>query len=166
MTTLVGKQKLTELKKDNFKFVLLYLIPTLIYIGVVVLLFVYSSRAVKSIFPIILSIVSTIFFTYILFLSVIPTKEHLSYMKMCNEASAGTIFESDVTLVKVEEKTTTIRGVPCIGLSFNELDEGDDQTRFVPIEYKDNFVIGHNYTIRSHHQIVIAYEEKENEKVD
>lgn len=164
MVTLVGKQKLTELKKENYKLILLYLIPTLIYIGVVVLLFVYSSRAVKSIFPIILSIISTIYFTYILFLSVIPTKEHLLYMKMCNEASVGTIFESDVTLVRIEEKTTTIRGVLCIGLYFNEIDEGDDQLRFVPIEYKDNFIVNHRYTIRSHHQVVIAYEEKEDEK--
>ena len=166
MTSLIGQQKLIELKKENYKLVLLYLIPTLVYIGVVVLLFVYSSRAVKSVFPIILSIVSTLYFTYILFLSFIPLKEHVSYMKMCKEASMGTIFESDVELVSIDEKSTTIRGVACFGLHLKETDEKSDLVRFVPIEYKDNFVIGNKYIIRSHHQVVIAYEEKQNEKVE
>ena len=166
MISLVGKQKLTELKKDNFKFILLYLIPTLVYAGVVVLLFVFSSREVKSVFPIILSIVSTLFFTYILFLSVIPLRNHLSYMKMCKEASIGTIFESDVIFTGFVENTMTVRGVLCVGLNIKEIDEKTDLIRYVPIEYKNLFVINHKYKIHSHHQVVIAYEEIIDEKVD
>ena len=69
--TFVGLEKLEQLKKDKLKFVLLYLLPTPTFAGVVFLLFFFSSRGVKSIFPVILSIITTLYISYIFYLSFI-----------------------------------------------------------------------------------------------
>lgn len=164
MTQLIGKDKLTQLRKDNYKFVLLYLLPTLAFAGVVTLLFLFSSRNLKSVFPIILSIVTTLYATYILFLSVIPFRTHLTYMNMCNATIYSTLFESDVRVTSIEDKVTTLRGVQCYAIHFEEIGEENLIIRFIPTEYRDLFVVDKAYKIRTHHQVIVAYEEYSDEK--
>lgn len=164
MTSLVGKEKLIELKKDNIKIILLYILPTLAFAGVVALFFIFSNRNLRTLFPILLAIITTIYFVYILFLSVIPVKQHVSYMKMCKESLSGTKFENRVFCKEIEEKETTVRGVSCLGIHFLEADEKQEIVRYVTYDNKNVFEVNKSYKIHTHHQIVVAYEETGNEK--
>ena len=163
MLILFGKEKLKELDKENYKYVLLSVLPTLVFVTIVVLLFVFSTRELRRVFPIILSIVSTIYATYILYLSFVSLRKHLAYRKKCKEASQKSVVECDATVLKIEEKATTIDKICCYGVHFLLIDENEEAIRYVPTSDISLFEEGKTYIIRILHQFVVGVEEKKND---
>ena len=163
MTILFGNEKLKELRKENYKYILLYVLPSLVFATIVALLFIYSSRQVKSVFPVILSIVTTIYVTYIMFISFILTSRHVSLMKKCKEVRDRSTNENDYIVVEIEQKRTTIDNIQTYGVHLKEIDTGTIYNRYIPIQDVSLLVLYEKYTIRTFHQFIVGIEEKNDE---
>ncbi len=163
MQILFGKEKLKELQKENYKYVLLYVLPTVAFIAIVVLLFVFSNRNLKSVFPIILSIVSTLYATYILYFSFVYCRKHVAYIKKCKEVMQKSVIETDALVIDIEGKVTTIDKINCRGVIFKILDENKEALRYIPTDYISLLEINKTYVIRVLHQFVVGVEEKKDD---
>lgn len=157
MAVLLGKNTLNELKKDYPKLVLLCLIPTLVYVGLLVFFILTSSRAVMHLYPILLSVVSSAYVTYLLFYFVIILRSHLSLKRVCNDALTKTQFEGEVTVTQVNKKYMTVRGVSFYSLTC--LDEGREITVFVLPDAIDDFEVDKTYKVRLLHSMLVSYED-------
>lgn len=163
MTILFGNEKLKELRKDNYKYVLLYLLPTLVFASIVALLFIFSSRQVKSLFPILLSIVTTIYFTYIFFISFVSTSRHVALIKKCKEVKTREVNEDDYIVIEIEGKRTTIDNIQTQGIHLKTIDSEREITRYIPIDAVSLVVLYNKYTIRTFHQFIVGVEEMKDE---
>ena len=156
---LIGLEKLQILKKDNYKFLLLYLLPTIAFGAVVFLLFYFSSRATKSLFPILLAIVTDLFISYILYLSIIPFNRFVKYKRLCKEVASKPLIETDIKVISIDNHSHTIRGIKCIEVSMLDLEDEKELHRFLPIEYSDVLKIDTKYKITAFHELIARFEE-------
>lgn len=162
---LIGLDKLAILKKDNLKFVLLYLLPTLVYGVVVFLFFFFSSRATKSMFPFFLAILSDLFITYILYLTLVPTSRFVKYKKLCKEVASKPLMETDVKVLSTSPNSYTIRGIRCVEVLMIDLENSKEMRRYLPIEYQDVFKNEQNYKITAFHELIARFEEISDEGI-
>ena len=135
--TIIGLERYKELKKENFKFVLLYILPTLVYGLSVFLFFHFSNRSVRSLFPILLTIISVIFITYIFYISFIPLTRFIHYKKVCKEVSTKYQIQVDIFITKISKNPHTVRGIRCVEISMIEESNNKELRRFLPIEYRE-----------------------------
>ena len=163
MTFLLGKDRFEKLKKKRLKLVLLCLLPSLAYIALVVAFFLTSNRGLMHLYPILLSIVSTIYFSYLLFYFVIILRSHLRMKQLCLDALNKRLFEGEVVVFSIDQKTTTIRGIQFNALDVIQLDDEEHLIIHVLEEEINNFSINKKYRIRILQSILVAFEEIDDE---
>ena len=157
--TIIGLEKYKELKKDNVKFVLLYVLPTLVYALVVFLFFYFSNRDLRTLFPLLLAIVSLIFITYIFYLSFIPLTRFVHYKKICKEVATKFQIEVDVFVKEVSKNPHTIKGIRCVEITMLEEANNQELHRFLPIEYREQIKEQTNYKITAFHELITGFKE-------
>ena len=157
--TIIGLEKYKDLKKENFKFVLLYALPTLIYALSVFLFFYFSNRSLRSLFPLLLTIISVIFTTYIFYLSFIPLTRFIHYKKVCKEVATKYQIEVDVFVTRVSKNPHTVRGIRCVEIEMIEESNNKELRRFLPLEYRECLKEQTNYKITAFHELITGFEE-------
>lgn len=157
--TIIGLERYNELKKENFKFILLYALPTLIYALSVFLFIYFSNRSVMSLFPILLTVVSLIFITYIFYISFIPLTRFIHYKKLCKEVASKYQIQVDIFIRKISKNPHTIRGIRCVEISMIEEANNKELRRFLPLEYRDYLKEQTKYKITAFHELITGFEE-------
>ena len=164
MTFLLGKEKLLVLKKDRWILVLLCVIPTFFYIGIILALFLTSGRNVMTLYPILLAIVSTLYASYLLFYFTTILRSHLKLRRLCLDAMEKRLYEGDMTVFSIDHKTITVRGVPFKTVTFIHLDDQKESVVYVLEDEIDHFIINKNYKVRTLQSILVAFEEIKDEE--
>ena len=123
MTFLLGKDKLVETKKDRGMLVLLCLVPSFLYVGLVVVFFLTSSRSLMHIYPILLSIISTIYASYLLFYFTVFVRRYTKMTNLCKEAMEKRQYEEEMVVYSIDYKSITVRGVVFNTVTFFHLDD-------------------------------------------
>ena len=155
----IGLEKLEQLRKDKTKFILLYLLPTLAFAGVVFLLFYFSSRGVMSIFPVILSILTTLYISYIFYLSFIPLARSIKYSKLCKEVARKSQVETDIEVLGISKLPHSLRGIRCVEVFLLDIELKQEMRRYIPLEYKDALKVGQKGKITAFHELICSFKE-------
>ena len=159
---IINKDTEQFIKKLKIEVVVRIIISTLLFIGLFITLFIFQKREWQTLFVVLLSILSTLYFAYLLFVLTQYIRKINTYDKFISNMKHSSKIANDVIVLNKEKDTYTL-GFKVKVYSVKEIDTNKEFLIYIDEFHKDELIINKTYMVITYHSVLIEYEEKNNE---
>ena len=160
MKELINSQTVNDLKKSRRNIILCIIISLAIAIAIIVPLFFLATRELKYLFVVILTIVSTLEASFVLYVIVVSLVPLNNYLKQCELSLAGSKFVTKGKVVEIAEKITHFKGIAVREIKVMYLEEENKEYKFyVEQTSSDSFIKDKTYSFVTYQSLITSYEE-------
>ena len=150
------------IKKLKIEVVVRIIISTLLFIGLFITLFIFQKREWQTLFVVLLTLLSTLYFAYLLFVLTQYVRKINTYDKFISNMKRSSKIANDVIVLNKEKDTYTL-GFKVKVYSVKEIDTNKEFLIYIDEFHKDELIINKTYMVITYHSVLIEYEEKNNE---
>lgn len=159
---IIDKDTERFIKKLKIEVVVRIIISTLLFIGLFVTLFIFQNRKWQTMFVILLTLLSTLYFAYLLFVLTQYLRKIRAYDKFVSNMKHSSKIANDVIVLNKEKDSYTL-GFKVKVYFVKEIDNQKEFYLYIDEFHKDELKINKTYSVISYHSVLIQYEEKNNE---
>ena len=159
---IIDKDTEQFIKKLKIEVVVRIIISTLLFIGLFITLFIFQKREWQTLFVVLLTLLSTLYFAYLLFVLTQYVRKINTYDKFISNMKRSSKIANDVIVLNKEKDTYTL-GFKVKVYSVKEIDTNKEFLIYIDEFHKDELIINKTYMVITYHSVLIEYEEKNNE---
>ena len=159
---IINKDSELLIKKLKIEVVVRIIISTLLFIGLFITLFTFQKREYQTLFVVLLTLMATLYFGYILFVITQYLTKFKSYSRFVNHLKHSSKVMNDIIVLK-REKDTHVFGFGVKVYSVKEIDDNKEFYLYIDEFHKEELEVDKKYQITSYHSVLIEFEEKEDE---
>ena len=159
---IIDKDTEQFIKKLKIEVVVRIIISTLLFIGLFITLFIFQKREWQTLFVVLLTLLSTLYFAYLLFVLTQYVRKINIYDKFISNMKRSSKIANDVIVLNKEKDTYTL-GFKVKVYSVKEIDTNKEFLIYIDEFHKDELEINKTYMVITYHSVLIEYEEKNNE---
>lgn len=160
MKELINSQTINDLKKSRRNIILCIIISLALAIAIIVPLFFLATRELKYLFVVILTIVSTLEASFVLYVTVVSLVPLNNYLKQCELSLVGSKFMTKGKVVEIAEKITHFKGIAVREIKVMDLEEENKEYKFyVEQTSYDSFIKDKTYSFVAYQSLITSYEE-------
>ena len=159
---IINKDTEQFIKKLKIEVVVRIIISTLLFIGLFITLFIFQKREWQTLFVVLLTLLSTLYFVYLLFVLTQYVRKINTYDKFISNMKRSSKIVNDVIVLNKEKDTYTL-GFKVKVYSVKEIDTNKEFLIYIDEFHKDELIINKTYMVITYHSVLIEYEEKNNE---
>ena len=160
MKELINSQTINDLKKSRRNIILCIIISLALAIAIIVPLFFLATRELKYLFVVILTIVSTLEASFVLYVTVVYLVPLNNYIKQCELSLVGSKFMTKGKVVEIAEKITHFKGIAVREIKVMDLEEENKEYKFyVEQTSYDSFIKDKTYSFVAYQSLITSYEE-------
>ena len=159
---IINKDSELLIKKLKIEVVVRIIISTLLFIGLFITLFIFQKREYQTPFVILLTLVATLYFGYILFVITQYLTKFKSYSRFVNHLKHSSKVMNDIIVLK-REKDTHVFGFGVKMYSVKEIDDNKEFYLYIDEFHEEELEVDKKYQVTSYHSVLIEFEEKKDE---
>ena len=123
-------------------------------------LFIFANRDYMSLFTILLTLISTLGASFVLFLFVASLMPLNQFIKLSIESLGSNKFLTKAQIIRINDKITHNRGVAVIEIKVMDLEENNKEYVFcVEQSFVDKFETGKTYSLLTYQSFICSYDE-------
>ena len=160
MNYLIDKNTLEELNKEKGKFIIRFLIAFFLGGGLATILFIFQNPKLPLLFSILIALVLTVMFGYILFVFTEYCIPYKNYKKIVKNSYQSSHISNDVEVIEIKEKSQHYLGIEIRVVAVKEIDEGKELYVYIPVDKDNPLEVNKKYVVETYHSFLIGYVEK------
>ena len=159
MKEIINSQTIDNLKKSRTIIIVSIVISIVIAIGLMVPLFLFATRSLKTLFIILLTLIASIEATFILYTLMVSLIPLSNYIKLSNATLSGNKYLTKGKVIGISEKVSHYKGVAIYEIRVKDLEEENKEYLFfVEQSYKSEFELNKTYSFITYQSVITSYE--------
>ena len=159
---IINKDTEELIKKLKIEVVIRIIIASVLFVGVLIFMFIIQKREWQTMVTVVLTIVSTLYFAYILYVITQYLRKIKAYEKFVTAQMHSSKIGNDIKVL-AKEKDTYVIGFRAKVYSVREIDSHKDFYLYIDEFHKDELIVDKVYAVITYHSVLIEYEEKKDE---
>ena len=159
MKEIINSQTIDNLKKSRTIIIVSIVISIVIAIGLMVPLFLFATRSLKTLFIILLTLIASFEATFILYTLMVSLIPLSNYIKLSNATLSGNKYLTKGEVIKINKKVSHYKGVAIYEIRVKDLEEENKEYLFfVEQSYKSEFGLNKTYSFITYQSVITSYE--------